>query len=86
MVKWLFREINDIIKEYIDTGQFTVAEGYKKDHSDDLVGGKYSLSIVILFMIVLLPISIIIDILSIPLNIFLFIILWFYKKINEKSR
>lgn len=88
MVKWLLQELNTSLKEYIDTGKFTIAEGYKKDHSDDWVGGFYSLVIFILLMIVIFPLCIILDIIliitKIPLCIFGIFIIWIYKKLTKE--
>lgn len=90
MVKWLFQELNRDLKEYMDTGQFTIAEGYKTDHSDDLVGGFYSLVICTLFEIMLLPLFIVLDIIliiiKIPLSICGIFVLYVYKKIRKRGR
>lgn len=90
MVKWLFQELNRGLKEYMDTGKFTIAEGYKIDHSDDWVGGFYSLVICTLFEIILLPFFIVLDIIliiiKIPLSIFGLFVLFIYKKIHKRGR
>ncbi len=82
MTRSLIDEITRSIEEYLQTGKFVIAEGYRRDHSDDWRGGFYLLTIFILFMISILPVAIILDIFKIPLYLFGKLIICIYKVIK----
>ncbi len=82
MTRSLIDEISRSIEEYLQTGKFVIVEGYKRDHSDDLCGGFYLLTIFILFMISILPAAIILDIFKLPFYIFGKLIICIYKIIK----